>query len=162
MQPVGAMALQIKKKMKYFIILITMAALLAPISSSAMLRFGGIEAQDAHIQTVKGFLYEALYSTAPGIQDFWKPSFVEAIVWLDVIHKDKLKFYEVNDFKKSSNEAIIRSAFENISKVAVRRDLAAELSLQRWQTLGKKVRAQAVKNDKGGISWKFAIDTKSK
>lgn len=135
-------------------------ALLLPAATSAKIKFGDVDARDVHVQTVKGFLYETLYSIAPGVQHFWKPRFVKAILWFDVVHKDKNKTYNVEKFNTTSNEIIIRDAFKSINALAYRQDLVAELSLQRWHALGKKVVTGAIKDKNGETSWKFDLNSK--
>ncbi len=146
--------------MKHLIIIAVLFALLLPASASAKIKFGGADAQEMHVQTVKGFLYEALYSITPGVQHFWKPRFVKAILWFDVAHKDKNKTYNVEKFNTTSNEIIIRDAFKSINALAYRQDLVAELSLQRWHALGKKVVTGAIKDKNGETSWKFDLNSK--
>jgi hypothetical protein len=151
---------KLKEKMKYLIIIAVLFALLLPTSAFAKIKFGGVDAQEMHVQTVKGFLYEALYSTAPGVQHFWKPRFVKAILWFDAAHKDKNKIYNVEKFNTTSNEVIIRDAFKSINALAHGRGLVAELSLQRWHALGKKVITGIVENKNGETSWKFDLKSK--
>ena len=144
--------------MRNFITVILLSMLLGSSTAAAKIQFGGVDAEDVHVQTVRGFLYEALHSVPSGIRDFWKPHFIQAVLWFERAHKEEDKTYKVESFGKNDNEILIKAAFDSINSVVVKRDDVAELSLRRWHKLGSKVTVAIDKNKKTGkTTWHFDI-----
>jgi hypothetical protein len=113
---------------------------------------------DAHIITVRGFLYEVMESQESSIKKQIASKIARTIVWLDKIHKSK-KIYEITKIKtKDAN--LVNASIKYIVNVSSG-DIGAnpiqiEEMLTRWYILGENLIAE-YKNKHGKISWKLEI-----
>lgn len=113
---------------------------------------------DAHIITVRGFLYEVVENQEPSVKKQIAPKIARTIVWLDKIHKSK-KTHEITKIK-TEDANLVNASIKYIVNVSSG-DMGAnpvqiEEILTRWYILGENLVAE-YKNRRGKISWKLEV-----
>ncbi len=160
------------KAMRQFNFLLLFIALFLTSSAYAKVTYKEKKFEDAHLNTVKGFLYELTHhgnaQNLPNIKVFL-PKVTRAIVWLTKVHNDP-KTFKLESFKTEEAQ-IMKEAIINISDIASGKypDFPIEQALARWYELGAQVvieyKEKSVNNPLTGkvekqVNWKFDLLSK--
>jgi hypothetical protein len=131
-------------------------------SAQAKIHYKGIEVNDSHATTIKGFLYEISHSAINlSMAQQWRPLFAKTLVWLD----DKQNSAETHYLESCDDEEakIIADTIEVLTRV-FNGDfgISPEYAASHWNGIGQRVVAAysqqtAANSSNTRVVWKLEL-----